>query len=139
MQFLLQCNDLFHNGYSICISIITMFKKVSWFTVYIYIYLNLNSIFVHLRNALKYTLLSITAIIALTNSKILWAISATISTSYAIYWDLHEDWGLIEYNGNRIKIVPSNRMFKPYVYIVAGIIDIILRLTWLERIFDVFF
>lgn len=94
-------------------------------------------IFVHIRNAIKYALLLLSAEASFSHSTLFWAISATISTSYAIFWDLHEDWGLFEFTGRRIRIVPSNRLFKPKTYYLACVIDIVLRCSWLERMFNV--
>lgn len=99
----------------------------------------LNRIFVHIRNAIKYALLLLAAEAALSHNTIFWVFSATVSTMYAIFWDLHEDWGLFEFTGRRIRIVPSNRLFKSKTYYTAAIVDIILRCTWIERILKVYF
>lgn len=91
-------------------------------------------IFVHIRNAIKYALLLLSAEASFSHSTLFWAISATISTSYAIFWDLHEDWGLFEFTGRRIRIVPPNRLFKPYAYIIGIIENTILRFTWIFKL-----
>ncbi|XP_077986071.1 xenotropic and polytropic retrovirus receptor 1 homolog [Glandiceps talaboti] len=61
----------------------------------------------------------------------LWIISAVISSSYALTWDIKMDWGLLDDNAGENKLLREEIVYsyKAYYY-VAILEDFILRFSW---------
>ncbi|XP_038889138.1 phosphate transporter PHO1 homolog 9-like isoform X2 [Benincasa hispida] len=66
--------------------------------------------------------------------RILAAISSAIATILGTYWDIVEDWGLLQRNSKnpwlRDKLLISNKS----VYFVAIVLNILLRLAWMQSV-----
>uniref|UniRef100_A0A1J3K270 Phosphate transporter PHO1-like protein 7 n=1 Tax=Noccaea caerulescens TaxID=107243 RepID=A0A1J3K270_NOCCA len=93
-------------------------------------------------NALKY-LLTIVAVCLRTayslNRGNVWKIAAwvfsALATFYGTYWDIVFDWGLLH---NPSKTLLREKLLVPYksVYYVAMVVNIVLRLAWLQTVLD---
>ncbi|KVH92724.1 EXS, C-terminal [Cynara cardunculus var. scolymus] len=70
--------------------------------------------------------------------KIISATSSVIATIFSTYWDLVKDWGLLCRNSEnpwlRDKLILPNRS----IYFVAMILNVILRLAWMQSVLDVY-
>lgn len=66
--------------------------------------------------------------------RILAAISSAIATILGTYWDIVQDWGLLQRNSKnpwlRDKLLISNKS----VYFVAIVLNILLRLAWMQSV-----
>ncbi|XP_059293933.1 phosphate transporter PHO1 homolog 3-like isoform X1 [Lycium ferocissimum] len=69
--------------------------------------------------------------------RVMAASTSGITTVANTYWDLVIDWGLLQRNSNnrwlRDKLVVPHKM----VYFVAIVLDIILRLVWMQLVLDI--
>ncbi|KAL2532060.1 Phosphate transporter PHO19 [Abeliophyllum distichum] len=68
--------------------------------------------------------------------KIMAASSSGVTTIFSTYWDIVIDWGLLQRNAKnpwlRDKLLVSNKA----VYFVAIVINILLRLVWMQLVLD---
>ncbi|PWA80096.1 SPX domain, EXS [Artemisia annua] len=68
--------------------------------------------------------------------KIIAASTSGIATIFSTYWDLVKDWGLLNKNSVnpwlRDKLILPN----PYIYFIAMVLNVILRLAWMQTVLD---
>ncbi|KAI5678986.1 hypothetical protein M9H77_09936 [Catharanthus roseus] len=95
----------------------------------------------HAYNALRYLLTTIAIIIRTASQlrkKIIWKVLAFLSTAIATltntYWDIVVDWGLLRWKEKNFLL--RDKLLVPHksLYFVAMVLDVILRLTWLQRV-----
>jgi hypothetical protein len=69
-----------------------------------------------------------------------WAITAFISSTYKVIWDLKMDWGLFHKNAGENKFLRDQLVYSSKIYYYYAIIqDIILRYIWTINIFVQFY
>jgi hypothetical protein len=69
-----------------------------------------------------------------------WAITAFISSTYKVTWDLKMDWGLFHKNAGENKYLRDQLVYSSKIYYYYAIIqDIILRYIWTINIFVQFY
>ena len=61
---------------------------------------------------------------------------ASLATCYMIFWDVYQDWGLLRKNTKNF-FLRNNILYPPKYYYGAIVINIILRLTWLNIFIDI--
>ena len=61
---------------------------------------------------------------------------ACIATSYMIFWDIYMDWGLAR-KGSKNIFLRDNILYPPKYYYFAIIVNVILRLTWLNIFLEI--
>ncbi|XP_059670362.1 phosphate transporter PHO1 homolog 9-like [Cornus florida] len=98
----------------------------------------------HVLNGLKY-LSIIVAVVLRTGDDLKWgmlwkimaAVSSAVATIAATYWDIVIDWGLLQRNSRnpwlRDKLLVPNK----YVYFVAIVVNVILRLAWMQTVLGI--
>ncbi|KFK29040.1 hypothetical protein AALP_AA7G080800 [Arabis alpina] len=101
---------------------------------------------IHVYNAIKYLLIIVAACLrtAFTiNRGNTWNITAwvfsAVATLYATYWDIFVDWGLLQ-RGCKNSFL-REKLLVPHktVYYVAMVLNVLLRLVWLQTVLDLKF
>lgn len=64
------------------------------------------------------------------------AATSGITTVYSTYWDIVIDWGLLRRNSNNPWLRDKLLLTRKPVYFVAMVINVILRLVWMQLILD---
>ncbi|KAF5754898.1 putative SPX domain-containing protein [Helianthus annuus] len=96
---------------------------------------------VHLVNGSRY-FLTIVAVVVRTvfelKMKKSWKVLALVSSVAAIlfntYWDIAIDWGLLQRKSNNMFLRNKLAVSHKYVYFVVMVLDIVLRLAWLQLV-----
>ncbi|KAG6546091.1 hypothetical protein Mapa_012497 [Marchantia paleacea] len=96
----------------------------------------------HLRNAAKYFSAMLAVALRIQHGRdgsavwsVLFISVSTAATAYQIYWDLVIDWGLLRRDSSN-KWLRDNLIMpkKKYIYFLSMIMNVILRLAWLQSI-----
>ncbi|BBN18039.1 xenotropic and polytropic retrovirus receptor 1 [Marchantia polymorpha subsp. ruderalis] len=96
----------------------------------------------HLKNAAKYFSAMLAVALRIQHGRdgsavwsVLFISVSTAATAYQIYWDLVIDWGLLRRDSSN-KWLRDNLIMpkKKYIYFISMILNVILRLAWLQSI-----
>eukprot|EP00043_Microstomoeca_roanoka_P019928 m.232408 g.232408 ORF g.232408 m.232408 type:complete len:795 (+) comp17075_c13_seq1:234-2618(+) len=73
---------------------------------------------------------------------VMWILACTVNTSYAMYWDFKNDWGLFA-KGAKKRFLRKDMLYPSHYYYLAMVNNFIFRLSWTFSIsvgyFDFFF